>query len=132
MQKYLLDTDFLIDFFRNKENTIKTFEKLSRYQKVVSVVTLAEFLVGCFKSENPQQQKKQIYQFLSINKIRVLGIYRNKTVTVYAEIRAMLEKLGQKLSNFDLLIAATALSQNLVLVTGNKEHFQRIKNLNLL
>lgn len=131
MPEYLFDTDTIINFFRNKEDTIQVFERLAKFKKAISVITLAEFLVGCAKSPEPSRSKKFFLKFLSNNKIKVYTVNR-KIAASYVEIRTDLEKRGEKLSNFDLLIAATALSQNLILVTGNKKHFQRIKRLKVL
>jgi len=47
----------------------------------------------------------------------------------YGDIRFQLEKSGQPIEPLDLLIAAQALSQNLISVTNNDKEFMRIKNL---
>ena len=49
----------------------------------------------------------------------------------YVPLKVTLEQQGQKLDEFDLLIAATALSHNLTLVTHNKKHFSRIPDLKM-
>jgi predicted nucleic acid-binding protein len=46
-------------------------------------------------------------------------------------IKAQLEKAGSPLDDFDLIIASCALSNNLMLVTNNVRHFQRIEGLKL-
>jgi len=45
--------------------------------------------------------------------------------------KARLEKSGTPLDDFDLILASCALSHNLVLVTNNISHFQRIEGLKL-
>ena len=47
----------------------------------------------------------------------------------YSIIREYLERKGQLIGNMDLLIAAHALSQNLILVTNNQKHFSKVPNL---
>jgi len=47
----------------------------------------------------------------------------------YGEIRSQLENKGTIIGSLDLLIAAHALSQNLVLVTNNEKEFKRIPYL---
>ena len=49
----------------------------------------------------------------------------------YARLRVRLEQQGTPLDDFDLLIAATALQEDLTLVTANKRHFERIEGLRL-
>jgi len=48
---------------------------------------------------------------------------------VYAEIRADLEKRGTVIGPNDLIIAATAIMYNAILVTANFKEFSRIKKL---
>jgi len=49
-----------------------------------------------------------------------------------AEIYGSLRRRGRPISDGDVLIAATALLHDLVLITGNEEHFQRIEGLRFL
>ena len=42
-----------------------------------------------------------------------------------------LDRKGEKIEDFDLLIAATALSLNYVLVTNNTKHYKRLEGLQL-
>lgn len=50
---------------------------------------------------------------------------------VYGAIRADLERQGQGLPHADLQIAAVALSNGLLLVTGNVRHFARVPDLRI-
>jgi tRNA(fMet)-specific endonuclease VapC len=47
------------------------------------------------------------------------------------EIYADLRKKGELISDADILIAATVLANESVLITNNIEHFKRIKTLKL-
>ncbi|MBP5377247.1 MAG: PIN domain-containing protein [Bacteroidaceae bacterium] len=49
----------------------------------------------------------------------------------YGEIRHSLEHTGLRIDQFDLLIGATAIHHNLILVTSNTKHFDRINELKL-
>ena len=48
---------------------------------------------------------------------------------VYGDIRAALEKQGKTIGPLDMLIAAHALSRQLVLVTNNEKEFRRVHQL---
>ena len=128
---YLLDSDVTIDFFKNKEHAHKLFQNIAKERKFISVVVYAELLVGAEKSINPRKGLLEVLRFVRENKVKLLPVTR-RVAEKYVEVRVDLEKRGQKLPGLDLLIAATALTRNLVLVTGNKKHFQRIKNLKIL
>ena len=53
------------------------------------------------------------------------------TMETHGTIRAQLEKDGKKIGDMDMLIAATALHENLIVVTGNTDHFERIPGLKI-
>lgn len=48
---------------------------------------------------------------------------------IYAKEKARLRNLGLPISDFDLLIAATAIYNDMVLITRNIKEFERINNL---
>jgi tRNA(fMet)-specific endonuclease VapC len=48
-----------------------------------------------------------------------------------ADLYALLYQEGQLISDADILIAATALQHNLVMVTENVDHFRRIPGLSI-
>ena len=49
----------------------------------------------------------------------------------YARLRVNLERKGENIDDFDLLIAATAQTSGLTLVTHNLRHFERIGGLRI-
>jgi tRNA(fMet)-specific endonuclease VapC len=49
----------------------------------------------------------------------------------YGSIRNQLYRDGQDIGIMDTLIAAHAVSQNLILITNNAKHFQRVPKLKL-
>ncbi len=46
-------------------------------------------------------------------------------------LKASLKKTGMLLDDFDLIIASSAMTDNLTLVTNNTKHFSRIDGLKL-
>ena len=124
--KYLADTDILIDHLRGQklldQDTIS--EGLG-----MSIISLGELLHGAHKSNNPERSLEKI------NKIFGLGVMvenlSHEIMDTYARLKVELERKGQKLDEFDLLIAATARVNSLILVSRNLQHFKRIKGLKL-
>lgn len=49
-----------------------------------------------------------------------------------AEIRVFLKKNGSPIGAYDVLIGATALASNLILVTANTKEFERIPDLQVI
>lgn len=49
----------------------------------------------------------------------------------FGELKASLEKLGNRVDDADVIIAATAICNNATLATGNIKHFSRFDDLRL-
>ena len=47
----------------------------------------------------------------------------------FGKLKAQLQKSGKVIDDMDLLIASTAISRNMILVTHNTKHFIEIPNL---
>jgi tRNA(fMet)-specific endonuclease VapC len=55
--------------------------------------------------------------------------FGNDAATWAATVRADLERAGTPIGPYDILIAGHALSQDLILATGNLREFQRVRAL---
>jgi tRNA(fMet)-specific endonuclease VapC len=123
---YLLDTNTLINFFKDIGNVAETL--LSKSPKNISIpsIVLYELEVGIAKSNNPKKRKKQLEALTS--RITVQS-FTPREAEAAAIIRANLEKLGTPIGPYDTLIAGMALSINATLVTNNTKEFQRVVGL---
>ena len=127
---YLLDSDIIIDFLYNKDPD-KTLPKLIDEDLYISVITKAEIYYGIAKSANYKKRSQEFLDLVTLLRVSIISI-DEPIIDKYVNLKVALEKKGQKLSDFDLLIAATALLKNLKLVTRNKRHFSRITGLNII
>ena len=125
--KYLIDTNICI-YIMNKRpiDVIKRFKKVNTGEIGISTVTISELQYGVSKSQ--QRKKNQIRLDEFISPLIILS-YDNDAAKTYGDIRCNLEKTGQPIGPLDLLIAAHAMSQGLIIVTSNDKEFSRIKNL---
>ncbi len=92
----------------------------------ISAVTISELRYGVSRSMQQKKNKVRVDEFLV--PFEVLA-YDLEAADVYGDIRFQLEKMGTPIGAMDMLIAAQALSRNLILVTNNEKEFQRIRNL---
>lgn len=53
------------------------------------------------------------------------------SLPLYAEEKARLQKAGKIISEFDLLIATTAVHHGMTLVTNNTKHMERVEGIQL-
>lgn len=128
---YLLDTDNVIDLLSNKGSGVERFEKVANEKLFLSVVSWSEVRYGIDKYHNVVERQEQFKTFLYNFGIQIIPV-DIAVCEKFVEIKLDLEKRHSPLENFDLLIAATAISNNLTLVTGNLSHFKRIPGLKIL
>lgn len=128
--KYLLDTNQIINYFRNNPETVEKLTPLFKEGTAISVLTLAEYLRGAYRSKNTRKDVEVFQEFLNVAQIGILPIDVG-IVTLYAKCQASFERKGMMIPHFDLLIASTALVHNLTLISDDKV-FTRIKGLKLI
>jgi len=126
---YLLDTNTCI-FIINKKPT-HVLEKLRTVieQKIfLSVITLAELQYGVYNSENKENNRISLTKFLA--PFEIID-FNDMDAEHFGIIRSQLKKEGKLIGPYDMLIAAQAMTRNLILVTNNKDEFMRIRNLRI-
>ena len=101
------------------------FEKANIENCFISEITLAELKFGVENSEKKEKNKKALDDFLT--GVKVIPIFHS--LDFYAIEKSRLRKEGTPIDDFDLLIGVTSLTQNLIMVTNNTEHFKRIKGI---
>ena len=125
--KYLIDTNICI--YIMNQRPVRVINKFKQFEPGViglSTITVSELQYGVAKSKQRERNQQRLVEFLVPFEIIA---YDEIAAGVYGEIRYQLEKLGQPVGPLDTLIAAHALSRNLILVTNNETEFERINNL---
>ncbi len=125
MNGFLLDTNICIYYIKGKYELDKKFAKVESDFLFISEITLAELKFGVENSTHPDKNREVLEHFLS--GVQILPIYNS--LDVYAKEKSRLRKLGRPVDDFDLLIGASAISNNMVLVTNNIKHFERLENI---
>ena len=125
--KYLIDTNICI-YIMNKRplKVIKKFKQYELGEIGISTISVSELRYGVAKSMHRKKNEVRLEEFLT--PLEILS-YDQKAAKVYGNIRFQLEQHGQLIGSLDMLIAAQAMSQNLVLITNNDKEFERIKKL---
>lgn len=125
---YLIDTDILIYSLKGHE-TVNENLRLHIHDSIqISAVTLMELYYGAYKSQKVESNLAKVKKIE--NGLAVISV-DCESVEVFGLLKSGLEKSGRPLDDFDLILAATALSHNLILVTNNERHFGRIEGLNI-
>jgi tRNA(fMet)-specific endonuclease VapC len=128
--KYLLDTNICI-YIMNKRpaKVINKFKQREVGEIGLSSITVSELQYGVAKSNQRELNRQRLNEFIAPLDILT---YDELAAEAYGNIRIQLEKSGQPIGPLDTLIAAHALSRNLILVTNNEIEFQRVENLKVI
>ena len=126
--KFLLDTDTCVFWLRGHQPVRDRLVAVGPEEVGISVITLAELRYGAAYSARPEANHQAIDDFIS--GITVFGIDLNIART-FGDIKAHLRREGMLIEDLDLLIAATARTYSLTLVTNNVDHFSRVPGLHL-
>ena len=125
--KYLLDTNIIIHLFRGKFNLLPKIENVGLENCAISEITLAELVYGAENSSDPKKNHRLIDKF--VEQISVLPVFN--AIHTYGKEKARLRRSGNMISDFDLLIGCTAISNDLIMVTENSKEFERITEIKI-
>lgn len=127
---YLLDTNVCIALINGTAPRVRArSEQAARQGKslATSSIVAHELWYGVSKSDRIAQNANRLAAFL-LRAVSVLD-YSATDAQAAGEIRAELERRGQRIGEYDTLIAGQAFSRNLILVTANTREFERVNGL---
>ncbi|MCC7352330.1 MAG: type II toxin-antitoxin system VapC family toxin [Anaerolineae bacterium] len=124
----LLDTDTCVFALRGHASVRERLAAMGPDVIAISVITLAELYYGAACSARPAANQQAVNDFAQ--GITVLGV-DPASAHAFGSIKAELRQKGALIDDLDILIAATARSSDLTLVTNNVEHFRRVSGLRL-
>lgn len=127
MKQFLLDTNICIYYIKGLYELKSKFKDVGPENCFISEITLAELKFGVAKSQAKKKNQQALENFLT--GIQILPIF--PALDIYASEKARLQKSGNIIDDFDLLIGTTAVSFDLVMVTNNTNHFNRIVDIKL-
>ena len=125
----LLDTNACIRVLNGTSTTLVARLRASRPSEIkLCSVVKAELLFGARKSSDPARNLRLLERFFEPFESLPLD---DACAAAYGAIRYELERSGLPIGANDLLIAATAVAHDAVLVTHNVREFSRVPGLRL-
>lgn len=123
----VLDTDTLSLIMRQNPKTLVAAQDYlqSHSNLTFSIITRYEILRG-LKVKAASSQLRAFEKFCGVNEIIPIT---DEIIIKASDIYSDLYRNGNLIGDADILIAATAMTFDCVLVTNNERHFQRIKDL---
>lgn len=124
---FLLDTNACIKILNNASPLLISRLKSHHPSELkLSAVVKGELLYGARKSSRPAENLRVLMDFFE--PFRSLP-FDDSCSEQYGLIRSELERLGRPIGPYDMMIAATALANELTLVTHNVDEFSRVPGL---
>ena len=126
---FIFDTDIYTNVMRKmpSEKLLNRLKKVPRRDQFTTTITIGEVYYGIMKASNKTRLIK-LFENVLLPRAIILP-FDFSAAKKYGEIRSFLEKQGTPLAHADLQIASIALSMNMILITGNLKHFQRVPNI---
>jgi len=127
MKRCTLDTNIITAFLKKD---LRVVSRVSDYLEffdrlTINIISYYEILRG-LKDLGNEEKLRKFEEFVQENEFISIG---KDTVIKAAEIYAYLKKQGNLIEDADILMASIAIVENLVLVTNNIKHFERIESL---
>jgi len=127
LKQYILDTNICIYLSKGLFNLSAKIEDVGIDNCFISEITVAELKYGAANSNFPEKNMEKVNIIQQI----FTTVYIFNSLDIYAHEKARLRKAGNILDDFDLLIGATAISNNLTLVTRNTSDFNRLNGIEI-
>ncbi|MEF0944062.1 tRNA(fMet)-specific endonuclease VapC [Rhizobium sp. BR 362] len=126
MLRYMLDTILCIRLLRDRPKGFRDRFNENADALCISTIILNELLYRAEKSADPVKHRSNVENFAA----RLVILQFDEAAAAHAaNIRAVLERKGQMIGGYDVLIAGHARSAGLSIITGNLREFTRVDGL---
>ena len=125
---YLVDSDWVAEYLKGRSPAFDVLPRLAEQGAAISLITYGEIYDGIYSGHNAVAHERDFEKILRF--VDVVPLTRT-IMKRFARVRGSLRRQGLLIPDPDLLIAATALQRDLILVTRNIRHFNRVPDLRL-
>ncbi|MBQ8014427.1 MAG: type II toxin-antitoxin system VapC family toxin [Treponema sp.] len=126
---YFLDANIISYLLKGNTSVLKKLEELAEDDNQFEIPSIVYYEIKRGLLANGAATK--LTRFLNFAKEIGIVDLKNSTLDIAAQIYADLKKSGEIIEDDDIFIGATALENNAILVTNNKRHLGRIKDLKI-
>lgn len=121
----IFDTDIIIDFLKGKQETVRYFVSTPRHLRYITIVNLIELYQGA----QDKKHLKTLKRFVEDTFTGVLTLSPASSQLAVQLVEQHALSIGLRLA--DALVAAVAMQEGAVLLSGNARHFKAIAKLKL-
>lgn len=129
---FLIDTSIAIALEREGGSLQAVQDQMGDDVVALAAITASELLHGVHRADTALRRERRLRHVEAIlDSVSVLP-FDLETARIHSRIWADLAARGKTIGPHDLIIAATALTRNLPILTLNPDHFRRIEVLTVL
>jgi tRNA(fMet)-specific endonuclease VapC len=129
--KYVLDTNAASALMRGDSRVVDRLAQTSRDAVGIPQPVLAEIAYGIERLPR-SRRRENLHRRLELLRAELKRCEWSDAVSeTFAEIKAALEKKGERIEDFDVAIAAHAVVHDAILVTANTKHMRRVRGLTI-
>ena len=125
--KYLLDTCTVSDFVKGQSGVQTRIKATPPHLISISAVTRMEVEFGL--QLNPERARKLVSVIDAFLASIIILPFEDADAKAAGGLRSALQKQGQPIGAYDVLIAGCGLARGLIVVTSNLAEFQRVSGL---
>lgn len=118
----ILDTNFIIDFFKNRENAVEKASELNERGETLFMTSVTVFELWHALDIKNKEKREKLEKFIGIFDLLVLD---RESAKKGGEIHMDLRLKGSPIDPEDSMIAGVAIKNNQAILTRD-EHFSRI------
>lgn len=124
---HLIDTSICVAILRGTSPRIRPkFRAAMESGVAISSISAAELYYGVAKCAEPERNRRAVGDLLGAVSVLPFG---EQAAEAYGLVRDYLQRRGQAIGPYDLLIAAHSIAEDAVLVTNNTREFSRVPTL---
>jgi tRNA(fMet)-specific endonuclease VapC len=127
--KYILDTNAVSAAMKGDERIISRLEKVSWAAVAVPQPVLAEIAYGIERLPKSKKKDTLRNKFETLRAALVPASWSERVTDAFGNIKAALERKGQRIEDFDAAIAAHAVAENATLVTADITDMSRVPGI---
>jgi tRNA(fMet)-specific endonuclease VapC len=127
--KYVLDTNTVSAVMRSDAGVLKRLKESNRRDVLLPQPVVAEIAYGIARLPRSKRRRLLEERFGAITGTFERIEWTDGVSTAFGEIKALLERKGRRIEDFDAAIAAHAVANRATLVSANVKHMASVPDL---
>jgi tRNA(fMet)-specific endonuclease VapC len=129
--KYILDTNAVSALMKGDANVIARLKPVARADVSMPQPVIAEISYGIARLPKSKRREALASRFELVKTELRRTPWSDEVSQAFGEIKALLERKGERIEDFEAAVAAHAVALGCVLVTANVKHMLRVPALEI-